>query len=717
MNRFSSPTFVSRLILLAALATASLTGCLTNQLEAASVTSAGYTNAFTTQPPASDWSYASITGDANTYGTVAAMDAGVQAIAPNAITTQTLLDAADPPALNAAATWSSSGLYLQTRPTGNAATLLMLTLVNNMGLDPGVLSVSYDFNNATMAGEGLDGHRVYYRTAASASWIPVPSLSFPTPGRVVGNVDVSWPVGSTLYLLWADDNGSPSPDSACQIDNISVKRGTAVPVSITQQPQDVSAIVGSAASLVVMANGTSPTYQWQRENPADSGTWVNISGATTTNYVISPAQLSNTGRYRVIVSNSLGSVTSLVAYLTVDLDRFGPRMTSAVVSDTSSNQIRLQWDERLSGGTASVLANYVLTPLGSTVRVPIQFITYNPGPPSQTTITIAPNSGSTITNNWYPGGATNYILTVNNIRDVSASNNVIAPNSQIAISWPIITNVFPASQVWQYHTSWAFDDLYNTNNYPVPWYQTNFTGLGGFATGIGPFYKDLFLANSCLGPFQTEIGYQRQPSLFRTWFNWPAGSRTNANLRLKFTVDDGAVFYLNGTEVAGSRYNVAPGDVNNANARAIADIGDPGCNTNTITVNNLRPGTSNLFCVAILQSTDNNQSDIVFGMQMDVVSFKTGTAPTNALPILITNLVNFRVGGTNKFRFDWKANGYALESTVVPGNVKVTGTNHYPGPWFEVQPNMTNPYTNQAPTNPGDPFRVYRLHKVNHGTP
>ena len=55
-----------------------------------------------------------------------------------------------------------------------------------------------------------------------------------------------------------------------------------------------------------------------------------------------------------------------------------------------------------------------------------------------------------------------------------------------------------------------------------------------------------------------------------------------------------------------------------------------------------------------------------------------------------------------------------LTSTTVPGNVKVNGTNHYSGPWYEVQPDMSNPYTNH---NPVDPFRVYRLRKVNHGSP
>ncbi len=401
MNRFTS-IFTTRLMVLTLLAACALPA----GLQAASLTASGYTNSFNTQPAAADWSTYSIAGASADNATVILLDSNVQLVAASTIIpTQTLPIAMDPPDFNGLATWSSTGFYLQTRPTGNGITLLMLTLVNNLGLDPGVLAISYDLAEPVIAGEAFEGHRAYVsRTGAAGSWIPIETLSFPTPGRVTASVDVVWPNGTTLYLLWADDNGGPSPDTTTQIDNFSVKRGVLVPVGIITQPQSQTVLVSFPATLSVVASGSNPSYQWQKETPPGSGTFINVLGATSANYVIGSAQTNHSGTYRVIVSNGLGSVTSAVATVSVVTDQFGPRMISAVVADTSTNLIRLVWDERVTPASASTAANFLLTISTATNvttnRVPIQFVSYNPGPPSQTTLTIATNIGVLATNNW-----------------------------------------------------------------------------------------------------------------------------------------------------------------------------------------------------------------------------------------------------------------------------------------------------------------------------
>src|ERR1043165_8327886 len=84
---------------------------------AASVTPAsGYFNAFESQPLATDWATFSRAGAAgDNYDTDVDVNANVTAAG---VTAQTLMLAADPPAANGTATWSSTGAYLQTRPTG-----------------------------------------------------------------------------------------------------------------------------------------------------------------------------------------------------------------------------------------------------------------------------------------------------------------------------------------------------------------------------------------------------------------------------------------------------------------------------------------------------------------------------------------------------------------------------------------------------------------------
>jgi hypothetical protein len=83
--------------------------------------------------------------------------------------------------------------------------------------------------------------------------------------------------------------------------------------TITAQPQAwQTKNVGDSVTFSVTANGTpTPTFQWRK------GT-TNISGATSSSYTINNLQLSDAGTYSVVVSNSVNSVTSTDAVLTVN---------------------------------------------------------------------------------------------------------------------------------------------------------------------------------------------------------------------------------------------------------------------------------------------------------------------------------------------------------------------------------------------------------------
>ncbi len=89
---------------------------------------------------------------------------------------------------------------------------------------------------------------------------------------------------------------------------------TAAPVapSITSQPADKTVAAGQTATFSVAATGTSPlAYQW-RKNGAP------ISGATSPSYTTPAAASADSGaQYTVTVSNSVGSLTSNPAVLTV----------------------------------------------------------------------------------------------------------------------------------------------------------------------------------------------------------------------------------------------------------------------------------------------------------------------------------------------------------------------------------------------------------------
>lgn len=85
----------------------------------------------------------------------------------------------------------------------------------------------------------------------------------------------------------------------------------AVPVRITSQPRDVSAVAGEAYALSVGATGTpSLSFQWNFNGRP-------LIGANSSNLAFPIIQFSNAGAYQVIVTNLYGAATSQVATLTV----------------------------------------------------------------------------------------------------------------------------------------------------------------------------------------------------------------------------------------------------------------------------------------------------------------------------------------------------------------------------------------------------------------
>jgi len=83
-----------------------------------------------------------------------------------------------------------------------------------------------------------------------------------------------------------------------------------VPVSISVNPTSITRTNGGSASFSVTAGGTSPTYQWRKNGN-------NLGGANSSTYSIGAVTAGDAGGYDVIVANSVNSVTSTVATLTV----------------------------------------------------------------------------------------------------------------------------------------------------------------------------------------------------------------------------------------------------------------------------------------------------------------------------------------------------------------------------------------------------------------
>lgn len=139
---------------------------------------------------------------------------------------------------------------------------------------------------------------------------------------------------------------------------------TNLPPGITTQPVNPGTLnQGTSLTLFVAATGTLPlSYQW-----LFNGT--NLAGQTATNLFFASLQTSNSGTYSVLVTNTLGSITSSVVSLTVAAkpqviqdpqSRFAyvNGAGSFFVSAIGSQPLSYQWQfagSNISGATASNL--------------------------------------------------------------------------------------------------------------------------------------------------------------------------------------------------------------------------------------------------------------------------------------------------------------------------------------------------------------------------
>jgi hypothetical protein len=179
---------------------------------------------FDTLPAVGEWSTLALAGGGATFTNTAALDAAVQLLTASNINGTLPATATVPPSVSGAgARWNSSAHYLQTRPGGVAAVLLMATVRNDTGVAQTCLDVSYSMYVSSPFSEELPGHRIYCSlTGESNSWQLIPGLAgVETPGSLSAVLELCcWPTGGLLYLLWADDNGDGRTDAGYAIDNV-----------------------------------------------------------------------------------------------------------------------------------------------------------------------------------------------------------------------------------------------------------------------------------------------------------------------------------------------------------------------------------------------------------------------------------------------------------------------------------------------------------------
>ncbi|MDB6116225.1 MAG: hypothetical protein JWO08_6, partial [Verrucomicrobiaceae bacterium] len=108
---------------------------------------------------------------------------------------------------------------------------------------------------------------------------------------------------------------------------------------ITKAPQaQVKPLAGVATFEVIASGSPDLRYQWQRNN-------INIPGATASTFSMGPLAMKDAASYRVLVTNDVGTATSVAAKLTV--------LIPPAISKHPLSQIVFQYDDVMFSGAAT----------------------------------------------------------------------------------------------------------------------------------------------------------------------------------------------------------------------------------------------------------------------------------------------------------------------------------------------------------------------------
>jgi len=216
---------------------------------------------------------------------------------------------------------------------------------------------------------------------ASSGTAPVHLASIAATGDFAQTNDCGngVPAGSTctIYVTFTPSSSGTRAGSLVITDNASGSpqtvslTGTGGGPTITTQPASQTVTLGQTATFSVAAVGTAPlSYQWQKSR-------TNIDQATSSTYT-TPATISadNGSQFTVLVSNSVGSVTSTAATLTVNTPPSiatqpanatvtAGQTASFSVAVTGTNPLSYQWQQNGTNIRGANTSTYTTSPVST----------------------------------------------------------------------------------------------------------------------------------------------------------------------------------------------------------------------------------------------------------------------------------------------------------------------------------------------------------------
>ena len=164
---------------------------------------------------------------------------------------------------------------------------------------PASLLLGWNYTSSSATGFGIDR-----ATSLSGPWTTIATV----PAPLTAYLDSGLQFSTTYYYrVWAYN----ATENSGYSDIASVTTPTATPPVIQSNPVSQTAVAGTNVTFFVVASGATPmAYQWYFNK-------TKIRNQTASSLKLNSVQSSQGGNYFVTVSNTVGSVTSSAAKLTV----------------------------------------------------------------------------------------------------------------------------------------------------------------------------------------------------------------------------------------------------------------------------------------------------------------------------------------------------------------------------------------------------------------